>query len=376
VTRASLLAAFVLAACGDTTPPGFSAGPEITSVSQTTSGSEVSGDTSSTNSVDDSAGSSASTSTGTIHDVGAETDFGTGKPLGCQGKVDLLFVISREGTMQTEQEQLLASFKGFIDTIEQKLEGFDVHIMTANPDGKWPGWACEQTNCIGDKYFPHCGPEAMDYWCGTYPDMITSCDEELGAGLIFNAGSGAANKVCNLFDGHRYIVSGEPDMKGALECIAKVGWMSGDMRLGDAMIAALSTGLNDPGKCNEGFLRDDALLVVTFISDTEDESVSWYNHQEEAILAAKGDANAVVLLAIVPQPKGDAEPVPGCTYDTPRSISPSCFHDSLTRSTATPAPRVTRRSSTRPRTRSARRAPATSRSDRATGCFAPTRGSA
>jgi len=53
------------------------------------------------------------------------------QPPGCKGKVDLLFVISRQSTMQTEQTQLLASFPGFIDTIEQKLEGFDVHIMTA-----------------------------------------------------------------------------------------------------------------------------------------------------------------------------------------------------------------------------------------------------
>jgi hypothetical protein len=57
--------------------------------------------------------------------------------------VDLLFVISRQHTMLTEQTQLLASFAGFIDTIEQKLEGFDVHIMTANPDGDWPGDVCQ-----------------------------------------------------------------------------------------------------------------------------------------------------------------------------------------------------------------------------------------
>ena len=45
-------------------------------------------------------------------------------------------------------EQLLASFPGFIDTIEQTLEGFDVHIMTANPDAYWPGWTCEKGGCM------------------------------------------------------------------------------------------------------------------------------------------------------------------------------------------------------------------------------------
>jgi hypothetical protein len=42
------------------------------------------------------------------------------------------------------------------------------------------------------------------------------------------------------------------------------------------------------GKCNKGFLRDDALLFLTFISDTDDEKskstpVDWY----KAIVKAK-----------------------------------------------------------------------------------------
>jgi hypothetical protein len=70
--------------------------------------------------------------------------------------------------------------------------------------------------------------------------MVTSCDAELGAGLIFNAGGGAANKLCDLHGGNRYIVSGEPNMTSALECIAKVGWSGGIPAMGDALIAALS----------------------------------------------------------------------------------------------------------------------------------------
>jgi hypothetical protein len=254
-----------------------------------------------------------------------ETDFGSGKPPGCQGKVDLLFVISRSGTMVTEQTQLLASFAGFIETIEQKLEGFDVHIMTANPDGYWPGWTCETQGCIGPENWPNCGPNAKDYQCGAYADMITPCDEELGAGLIFNAGGYAENKLCDLYGGHRYIISGEPDTNSAFECIAKVGASGKDPLLGDAMIAALSADMNGTGKCNEGFLRDDALLVVAFITDFADLSVSWPWQHEDALLAAKGDAGAVVLLAVVPQPLGNKEPVPGCTYDDPPFIFSDLF---------------------------------------------------
>ncbi|MBL9102502.1 MAG: hypothetical protein JNL82_16190 [Myxococcales bacterium] len=318
MTRAPLLAALVLAACGDTaTPPGFSSGPPVMSAPETTSGSSSTGDASSTGPADDSTGSSGGSDTGILRDVGTAMDFGPVQPPGCEGKVDILFVISRLGTMKTEQTQLLASFAGFIDTIEQKLEGFDVHILTANPDGKWPGYNfCEGGDGQCSEHYPNCGPYALDYDCQTYADLVTECDKVLGAGLTFNVGAHAANELCDLHGGHRYIVGDDPDMASAFECIAKVGVSGGDPPMGDAMIAALSPELNGPGGCNEGFLRDDALLVVVLITDTADtESQSYDKTQYEAIVAAKGDPSAVVMLAVVAQPLGDAEPVPGCTYD-------------------------------------------------------------
>ncbi|HEY0139043.1 MAG TPA: hypothetical protein VGB85_33380, partial [Nannocystis sp.] len=258
-------------------------------------------------------------------------DFGPAQPPGCKGKVDLLFVISRQGTMVTEQEQLLASFPGFIETIEQTLEGFDVHIMTANPDAYWPGWTCQNQpdGCENVENWPTCGPNAPDYNCQTFPDMMTPCDEQLGAGLIFNAGGDAANKLCKLHEGRRYIVSGEPDMPGAFECIAKVGVGGKAALMGDAMIAALSPELNGPGGCNEGFLRKDALLVVALITDFHDQGKSYPKQQYEAIIAAKGDPSAVVMLAVVPNAPGEFEPAEDCHYwDEP---SFGIFEDLLSR---------------------------------------------
>ncbi len=330
--RASLLAALLLAACGDAAPPGFSTGPAITSVSASTSGSSTGADTTSSGPADDSAGSSASTSSSTgaaTLDVGTVMDFGPVQPPGCKGKVDLLFVISRQGTMKTEQTQLLASFAGFIETIEQKLEGFDVHIMTANPDGDWPGDVCQyQGGCKA--HWPSCTEPPDGYNCETFPDMVTSCDRQLGAGLIFNASAGAANKLCDLQYGKRYIMSGEPDMPGAFECIAKVGASGGYAAMGDAMIAALSSpALNGPGGCNEGFLRKDALLVVALITDSQDSSKSYATQQYEAIVAAKGDPGAVVMLAVVNNAPGEFEPAEDCFYwDEP---SYGTFEDLLSR---------------------------------------------
>ncbi len=239
VTRALILAALVLAACGDTTPPGFSSEPAVTSVSELTSGSSSSGDTSSTGPADNSTGTSDSSSSGTIRDVGAETDFGTGQPPGCMGKVDLLFLISRDDTMDRVQTQLLASFPGFVQTIEDRLEDFDVQIMTANPDGEWPGFYCD-TSPMGCPMYGHCGPDDENWICGESADEWRPCDSELGAGNTFNTGPGATNKRCELFGGNRYIVSGETDLGAMLECIAKVGTGGGYEATGDALIAAVS----------------------------------------------------------------------------------------------------------------------------------------
>jgi len=320
--RTPILAALVLAACGDAATPGFSTGPAVTSVSATTSGSSTGIDTSSTGPADDSAGSSASTSTSTSAgtlDVGTVMDFGPVQPPGCKGKVDLLFLIARTGSMVTEQAQLLASFPGFVDTIEEKLAGFDVHIMAANPDGTWPGLVCEFQPEGCKTYSPNCGPNAEDYQCGTYAQLFTQCDVELGAGLIFNAGGYAANRQCDLYGGNRYIVSGEPNLDDALECIAKVGMSGGSPPMGEALVAVLSYNLNKPGGCNAGFLREDALLVVTIISDKADGASSTWPYQwYDKILAAKKDPSAVVMLGVVPQPHVDGEPyVKGCTYDEP-----------------------------------------------------------
>jgi hypothetical protein len=214
MTRAPILAALVLAACGDAAPPGFSTGPTDHERGGVDERQLVHWRHVVHRPADDSAGSSGSSSTGIVRDVGTAMDFGPVQPPGCKGKVDLLFVISRQGTMVTEQTQLLASFPGFIDTIEQKLEGFDVHILTANPDG------LVARPCTCEKATVRC-PDVLarpaartprTTMCETYPGLKTPCDEQLGAGLIFNAGAYAANKLCDLHGGHRYIVGDEPDM--------------------------------------------------------------------------------------------------------------------------------------------------------------------
>lgn len=244
-----------------------------------------------------------------LRDLGGEPDFGPDKPLGCKGKIDFLFLISRAGQMQTEQKQLLASFPDFIATIETMFPEFDTHIMVANPEGTWTGWACEQ-----DCKFNACSSEVQDYVCGpTSYELVTDCDEVLGAGLLFNAGPDATNSPCSLAGGRRYIVTREePDLLAAFQCIARVGTYGYPPPTGDALIAALSPYLS-VGECNRGFLRDDALLFLTFIVDSEDEeSKTYVSDWYKAIVKAKhGDPGAVVTLLVTPQ--YSPVEIPGCT---------------------------------------------------------------
>jgi len=318
VTRAPILAALVLATCGGNAPPAFSTGPGVTSVSATTSSSGSSADTTSTSAADDSTGGSGSsgTSTGILRDVGAATEFDPGQPKGCNGKVDLLFLISRDIRMQLAQEQLLASFPGFLQTIAKRLEGFDVHIMAANPDGEWTGDACQSEKGCG-AYWPHCFEGDENWDCMNSVQEWEPCDSELGAGVTFNAGEGTMNKRCHLDGGNRYIVSSEPDLAGQFECIAAAGTWGPYPAPGDALIAAVSTELNKDGACNAGFLRDDALLVVAIIDNAFDEqSTSSAKTQYDKVIAAKKDPRAVVMLAITAFPLEEGEPdEPDCVDD-------------------------------------------------------------
>jgi len=77
----------------------------------------------------------------------------------------------------------------------------------------------------------------------------------------------------------------------------------------DSLVATMSAAMNGPTGCNAGFLRQDALLVITFISDDtfyEDSGgpQQWY----DAVVQAKGgNPDAVVVLGLTPNFAGCIE---------------------------------------------------------------------
>jgi len=218
-------------------------------------------------------------------------DFGSSLPKGCQGKIDFLFVVSAAGTMKSHQQQLLDSFPGFMAAIEAQLPDFDVHIISADADAIWLLDDCKY--CDGE----YCDPLGTPPGCGA---VLDQCDKKImGAGVTFPAGESASNRRCELVGGKRYIIDGEPNLTEAFTCIAQVG-IDGAGITAEAMVQALSPELNGPKGCNKGFLRDDALLVVTLIQDTYDQdSAGSVDSWIEALRTAKnGDDDAYAVLVL------------------------------------------------------------------------------
>ena len=304
------------------------AGPAATTVlststsgyvgSSTSEGSGTTGASSSSTGGGTSVASAAATTEGEtapIHDVGWDSDFGTGGPAGCQGKIDFLFVISATSVPEVMQENFLAALPGFIEAIEARFEDFDYHIMVIDANASWGVDYCTETcsepTCKGGEPCcpvpapvgePCCGIE--DYPCSQL-DLVGQCDTTMGAGVVFPAGLNATNAPCKIDGDKRFLDKGQTDLDETFQCIARVGAVSNYFSWPmEGMLAAVGPELNGPGGCNEGFLRDDALLMVTLVAPegdywSEGNPTSWAN----GVIDAKGgDPSSVVMYFI-----GDGE---------------------------------------------------------------------
>ncbi|MCA9717266.1 MAG: hypothetical protein KC468_21505, partial [Myxococcales bacterium] len=221
-----------------------------------------------------------------------------------------LFVIDSSGSMSDEQDNVIASFPGFIDTITQSLAAQDFHIMVVSTDNGedsglsnmcngdvcncTPAPACCASKCKGSVM------TCSGFACDDLP--VGPCDYVYGGGRVYNA----VGDDCGLAGGLRYMQSSQPDVEATFECVGDVGtYGSGKEKPMLAASEAISAAMVAPGACNEGFLRDDAILVLTFITDEEDDEndngspggpADWYS----ALVARKGgDASAIVTLGLV-----------------------------------------------------------------------------
>jgi hypothetical protein len=184
-------------------------------------------------------------------------------PLAECSVVDLLFVIDNSGSMLVEQQHLIASFDGFIAGIQDNLdEANDYHIGVVTTDA--------------------------------YSLNVAEC-QTLGA-LVTESADG----VCGPWTAGRYISLAD-DLESAFTCAAQVGGTgASDEHQVEAALRAISPELGAPGQCNEGFIRDDALLVLVIITDEDDDHGSlgepddWFAD----IVARKGVESNVVTLTL------------------------------------------------------------------------------
>ena len=254
--------------------------------------------TTSTSSTSTTTSTTTGSSGASTFDVGVDKDLGPATPEGCKGKIDFLFVISRADVMEVVQEQLIASFPKFIETIAAKFDDFDYHIMVVGSGDVWG-----QKICTSDCPVIDCSEGEPCCWVKDYPcgllGLVTECDHTKGAGSVFPAGYGASNHPCPIADNRRYMTKGQPDLEGTFACSARVG-IGGRNMIGDNLVNAVSPYLNGPGGCNEGFLRDDALLMVTLVTPGSDTFSKWPPELwGEMVRKAKhDDPEAVVMLVI------------------------------------------------------------------------------
>ncbi len=287
----AVLAALLACTFDPPTNNGFGSGPvdlDTTAQPDTTAGdSTTTGPPASTSSSEP--GTSDTDSTGSLPDLGTMPDLGPLLPEGCYGKkIDFLFVISNSDGMEFAQDALLAAFPAFMDAIEAR--NIDKHILVTTT---YPTWLMKDcTECVDD-----CDKYGIPPLCGA---PITKCDTTVGAGFTYPRGEGASNRRCELAGGNRYITDEEPDLASAFGCLATVGLSGSSYNEIHSVLPAVSPEFNAPGACNDGFLRDDALLVITTIQSSPDTaSMTDAEDQIEALLLAKhNDPDAIYLLAI------------------------------------------------------------------------------
>jgi hypothetical protein len=198
--------------------------------------------------------------------------------MGCR-KVDFLFIVDNSGSMSAQQAQLLASFPGFITAMQDALAGvvdsYHVGVLTSdNYSGNAPG-------------------------CTTIGDLVTQ-----------TSGWGAAGQVCTPFaEGGRFATE-QDDLEEKFPCMAQVGTDGSPIEQPvTALIASFDPSKTGPGDCNEGFLRDDAILVVVIVTDDPPydfdmddahpltDTSMWY---DDVISAKNGDPEALVVIGFIP----------------------------------------------------------------------------
>lgn len=203
--------------------------------------------------------------------------------------IDFLFVIDNSRSMADEQLNLANAVPNFIKTMKDEIKELErYHIGVVVADGNMNNDpACQELGALITRTW---GPDSSDRACGPYAE---------GFNFMTNADA----------------------LDDAFACAAKTGTSgSSNERPMDALLRALEPDMLADGACNADFLRDDALLVVTIITDEEDDqSGSGTNTQGSAgdpaswkkrLLELKGnDPKNLVVMGLIATPTSSCDPL-------------------------------------------------------------------
>jgi hypothetical protein len=217
----------------------------------------------------------------------------------CNGKIDILFAIGQGGVTE-HLDVLQASYAAFAATMTETFADHDIHVMVVEADGVWgDNYRCPKDKCPADDGCPapsYGDPNDFPCWALHDDAALSKCDNTLGAGVIFPAARLASNKPCELPAGRRFLEGDDTDFADKFVCVATLGAAPGDHMVGWAMGEALSIDLQVG--CNEGFLREDALLLAVMLVGTEESPYNPYVWAER-VLEAKGyEQDKIVALAV------------------------------------------------------------------------------
>jgi hypothetical protein len=216
--------------------------------------------------------------------------------------VDFVFVVDNSPSMTDEQQFLAQGVPGFVSAMQNALptvESFRVGVIDTD---SYPGLGTLEQPLEG------CDPEVVD--------GCDACDYQLGAFLSKPQSASDPSTDCEFSTGTSYMDGTSETFANEFGCAALVGAVGNPIeQQAGALVAAVSDDLQADAACNEGFVRDDALLVFLVISDEEDnydsppapqggsagEPQEWY----DAVVAAKNgrETNVVGLGLLGGSPK-------------------------------------------------------------------------
>ncbi|MCB9648877.1 MAG: VWA domain-containing protein [Deltaproteobacteria bacterium] len=199
--------------------------------------------------------------------------------------VDILFVVDNSGSMADEQENLAANFNFFIDQVAGSVD-YRIGVVTTDlnsPDGERAGdiiatFSDDAFRTVEPYDLRGCVIAPIDHGCFRGPDAALRIIDS----SVMNRDEQIAAFKANVR-------------------VGSCGWGT-EKGLG-GMLSALEN--MRAGRCNASFLRDEANLVVIFVSDENDSSDGEVQQYVQDVLSVKG-ADKVRIGAIVAAVDGAA----------------------------------------------------------------------